>query len=192
MDPIKTLVDEHVLISRFVGLVAAAAKEIEAGRFPPREFFEMGVKFASRFADVFHHRKEEHLMFVRLAQIESGLIDGQIEALKYQHIQGRGYVAGIADSLDAYANGDPEAIETVRSCAASYSSLLQHHIHTEDHVFFPKARELLTDSDISKLERQFDQVRDRQGDDVFERYTDVVDSMSRALDITSTASSAEK
>jgi len=182
MGPIETLIEEHVLISRFIDLISAAADEIDEGRLPPREFFEMGVEFASRFADVFHHRKEEHLMFVRLAQIENGSIDGQIEALKYQHVQGRAYVASIADSLDGYADADPEKIHTVHESAAAYASLLRHHIHTEDHVFFPMARTALTDRDLSTLQRQFDQVRDRQGEDVLARYHEVVADMSRMLE----------
>ena len=64
-------------------------------------------------------------MFVRLAQIENGSIDGQIEALKYQHVQGRAYAASIGDSLDGYADGDPAKIHTVHESAAAYASLLR-------------------------------------------------------------------
>jgi len=182
MGPIETLIDEHVLIRRFVDLISASADEIESGRLPPREFFDLGVEFASRFADVFHHRKEEHLMFVRLARIQDGAIDGQIEALKYQHVRGRAYVASIAASLDGYANGLPTEIDTVRESAAAYASLLRHHIYTEDDVFFPMARAALSDQDLSALERQFEQVQDRQGDDIFVRYRQVVADMDQMLE----------
>jgi hemerythrin-like domain-containing protein len=181
MDPIETLKNEHRLIRWFVDLISRAAEEIDQGRLPPREFFEMGVEFARQFADTFHHRKEEHVMFVRLAQLRDGSIDGQIEALRYQHEQGRDFIRDIAEALDGYAVGDPVSIDNVRENAAAYASLLRHHMHTEDHVFFPMADATLTDQDVEELRSDFVGEQNRLGADTFARNHKLVVDMSDIL-----------
>ena len=89
MDPIEILRNEHGLIRRFVDLLSVAVTRLEVDQPPPRAFFDDGIEFVRGFSDGFHHKKEELVMFVQLAQKKNGAIDGQIEALKYQHDQGR-------------------------------------------------------------------------------------------------------
>ena len=181
MDPIETLLNEHGLIRQFVDTLTAAAERLEDGDRPPGEFFSMAVGFAREFADSFHHFKEEHVMFVRLAQKRKGEIDGQIEALRYQHDRGRSLVAAIDASLAGYEAGDPIKTADLLESAAAYASLLRHHIHLEDHVFFPLAVEEMDDEDVAALEEEFEKERDRHGSDTFERNHEVVVDMGSML-----------
>ncbi len=174
MDPIDTLRQEHDLISRFIDTLATAVERLEEDRNPPPEFFDKSVIFASEFADTFHHGKEELVMFRQLAQKKNGAIDGRIEALRYQHDQGRGLVSGIRDSIDGYAEGDPTAVAVVRENGAAYVSLLRHHIYTEDEVFFPMAREEMTDEEFAALTIEFETERERLGRNTFNRFHNVV------------------
>jgi hemerythrin-like domain-containing protein len=64
---------------------------------------------------------------------------------------------------------------------AAYASLLRHHIHTEDHVFYPMARKLLSADEMSQLEQEFDKERDRGGADTFERCHKIVVDMGSIL-----------
>ena len=174
MDPISTLQHEHDLINRFIDTLAMAVEGFEEDRKPPPEFFEKSVEFAAGFADTFHHRKEELIMFRQLAQKKSGAIDGRIEALRYQHDQGRSLVANIHDSIEGYAEGEPHAIAVVRESGAAYVSLLRHHIHTEDDIFFPMARVELTDSEFKALTGEFEKERVRLGVDTFDYFHQIV------------------
>jgi len=182
MDPIDTLRQEHVLISRFIDTFALAVERLEEDRNPPPDFFIKGVKFASEFADTFHHRKEELVMFRQLAQKKSGAIDGQIEALRYQHDQGRGFISRIRESLDAYAADDHMAAATVRESGAAYVSLLRHHIHTEDYIFFPMAREEMTDREFEALTIEFEKERERHGHNTFKNFNKIVQDMGAMLE----------
>lgn len=182
MDPIDTLRQEHVLISRFIDTLAMAVARLEEDRHPPPEFFSQSVLFASEFADTFHHRKEELVMFRQLAQKKSGAIDGRIEALRYQHDQGRNLVAGIRDSINGYAEGDPTAIATVRENGAAYVSLLRHHIHTEDHIFFPMAQAEMTEDEFDALALEFERERERLGPGTFKRFHKTVVHLGAMLE----------
>jgi len=182
MDPIDTLRNEHGLIRRFIDTLAVAVKWLEEDRNPPPEFFAKSVQFASGFADTFHHRKEELIMFLQLAQKKNGAIDGQIEALRYQHDQGRGFISRIRESLEAYSAGDPLAAAIVQENSAAYVSLLRHHIHTEDYIFFPMARDEMTEEEFEALTIEFDKESERHGAQTFEQNHKIVVDLKAMLE----------
>lgn len=169
MDPIETLSNEHGLIRQFLDVLSMAAEKIENGHRPSQAFFEKGVEFARTFADRYHHFKEEHVLFVQLAQKKRGEIDAQLEALRYEHERGRSLVTGIEGALPGYAEGDPIKTGELLENIAAYASLLRHHIHVEDHVFYPMARKTLTEKEFQALDPEFKKAHDKLGTDTFER-----------------------
>lgn len=181
MDPIETLRNEHGLIRRFVDLLSVAVSRLEVENPPPRAFFDDGIEFVRGFSDGFHHKKEELVMFRQLAQKKNGAIDGQIEALRYQHDQGRGFIVAIAGALDGYEEGDPGDTAVVRENTAAFASLLKHHIHTEDHIFFPMSRESMTAEEIEELGNKFEKVQEVHGADTFERFYKLVVNLDAML-----------
>jgi len=181
MDALDTLTNEHGLIRQFLDNLTLAGNSIEEGQRPPREFFEKGVEFARTFADTYHHFKEEHIVFVRLAQRRGGEIDAQLEALRYQHERGRELVSGMAATIDGYSSGDPNKTADLLQNMAGYVSLLRHHIHTEDHVFFPMARKNLDDEEMRGLETEFLKIQGKHGGDTFERSHKMVVDMGSML-----------
>jgi len=181
MRPLETLRNEHGLIRQFLDSLALAVTALENEERPPKEFFEMAVLFARTFADTFHHIKEEHVMFVRLAQKNNGAIDAQIEALRHQHDRGRNYISAIAEALDGYAAEKPIQTSEIIENTAAYISLLRNHIHKEDHVFFPMAQEELSDEEQDDLEREFEKTRQKAGEDTFETSHKLVVDMGSML-----------
>lgn len=90
--------------------------------------------------------------------------------MRYQHNQGRAFIRQIDGALPGYADGDVHAIEAIRENATAYVSMLRHHIHTEDNVFFPMAQRVLSGDDIREIRAEFDRERRLAGPDAFERY----------------------
>jgi hemerythrin-like domain-containing protein len=169
MDPIETLSNEHGLIRQFLDVLSMAAEKIENGHRPSEAFFEKGIEFACTFADEYHHFKEEHVLFVQLAMKKKGEVDSQLEALRYEHERGRSLVSGMKKALPGYVAHDPIKTGELLENIAAYASLLRHHIHVEDHVFYPMARKTLTESEFEALEPEFEKANDKLGGDVFER-----------------------
>ncbi len=169
MDPIETLSNEHGLIRQFLDVLSMAAEKIENGQRPSEALFEKGVEFARTFADHYHHFKEEHVLFVQLAQKKKGEVDAQLEALRYEHERGRSLVTGIEGAVPGYADGDPIKTGELLENIAAYASLLRHHIHVEDHVFFPMARKMLTQKEFEVLAPEFEKAHAKLGSDIFER-----------------------
>jgi len=181
MQPIETLSNEHGLIRQVLDSLDLAAHHIEEGRRPSRAFFEKALEFARGFADGYHHFKEEHVLFVRLAQHRGGAIDAQLEALRHQHERGRELISTIDRSLDGYEAQDPRATGELLEATAAYTALLRLHIHTEDHVFYPLARNVLGTDELDALGAEFARERERHGNDAFERFHKVAVDMGSIL-----------
>lgn len=181
MDPLETLSNEHGLIRQFLDNLSLAAHEIENGRRPSAAFFDKGLEFARTFADRYHHFKEEHVLFVRLAEKKKGEVDAQLDALRSQHERGRELIGKMSGSLNGYAVEDPSKTADLLEAMAAYTSLLRHHIHTEDHVFYPMAERTLTDAEMELIGTEFEAQREKTGPDTFERCHKLVVDMGSML-----------
>ena len=181
MDPVATLSNEHGLIRQYLDNLTMAADRIENGQRPSEAFFLKAVDFARSFADGYHHFKEEHVMFVRLAEKHKGDLDAQLNTLRLQHERSRELISGISNSLEGYVAGDPMKTSELLENVAAYCTLLRHHIHVEDHVFFPMAKKVLTPDEIEQLSQEFIKQREKTGGDMFERSHKTVVDMGSIL-----------
>ncbi len=170
MDPLETLANEHGLIRQFLDSMTLVAQRIENDEKVSAAFFEKAIDFARGFADGYHHFKEEHVLFVRLAQEKSGEIDAQLDALRQQHERSREFVSGMKRALDGHINGDPMKTMDLLENIVAYCATLRHHIHIEDHVFYPMAKKTMSADDMAKVGEEFEKQRQKHGVDSFERY----------------------
>jgi len=168
MRPLDVLRNEHGLIRQFLDNLDLAVEKMESNELPPREFFDKALHFAHVFADDFHHIKEEHVMFVRLAQKNNGELDGQIDALRHQHERARDHISAINGALDGYSANQPVQVGQVLESVAAYSSILRNHIHKEDHVFYPLVEKTMSADEEQQLHDEFEKARSKAGSDVFE------------------------
>ncbi len=181
MDVIQTLGNEHGLIRQFADNLTVAVERIEGGQRPSAAFIEKAVEFARGFADEYHHFKEEHVLFVRLAQKKRGELDARLDALRYQHERSRELVSAMSRSLDGYIARDDRLTSDLLESMAAYAALLRQHIHVEDHEFYPLARTALDADDMEALEEEFDKAREKHGPSAFERSHKLVVDMGSIL-----------
>lgn len=181
MNVLQTLVHEHRLIRQYLDNLAFAVERLEHGSKPPREFFENAVLFAREFVDKYHHFKEEHQMFVMLAQKEQGKHDPAIDTLRYQHERGRTIVAAIEQAIAGYASGDDNAMLAILENTAAFGALLRQHINREDSVFYPLAKKALSPADMEQLQQEFRKADEKVGPDCFARNEERVEKMEALL-----------
>lgn len=181
MEALDILRNEHGLIRQFLDSLHLAAERMEEGARPPKEFFEKAIEFARGFTDKFHHFKEEYVMFAQLAQKRRGAIDAQIDALRYQQERGRNYIAEIGNALDGYGRGRDVQATTVLENLAAYISLLRHHIHREDHVFYPMVAREFSEGELRSLLDLFRQEEAKAGGQAVENSRTLLEEMSALL-----------
>jgi hemerythrin-like domain-containing protein len=181
MNPVETLANEHGLIRQFLDNLTLAASRIEEGQRPSAAFFEKALEFARGFANEYHHFKEEHVLFVQLAALKKGEVDAQLDVLRFQHERCRELLSTIARSVEGYVGHEARATGDLVEALAAYAALLRHHIHLEDHVFYPLAGNVLSAGQMDSVARQFEQERERHGGDAFERSHKLVVDMGSIL-----------
>lgn len=181
MKPTELLISEHNLIRQALDNFSLAVEKLEKGETPSREFLEKAVEFARSFADKFHHFKEEYLMFGYFAQKKSGALDAQIETLRHQHERGRNLIGEIAHSLDSYSKWEDAQTIMLLENLAAYTSLLRHHIHREDHVFYPMVDKELSDAEQQALLDEFKKEDAKTGGTTFENSKKLVMKMGSLL-----------
>jgi hemerythrin-like domain-containing protein len=167
MDPIEILSEEHRLIRQALDAFSLAARKMEQGVNPPVEFFEKAVEFSRTFIDKRHHFKEEYLMFGRLAERHQSELDAEIEALRQQHDHGREFISEMGNALDGYGKGKDAQVTIMVENLAALVTLYRHHVHREDHVFFPMVEKDLPKEELDDLGELFVKEDEKAGRGTF-------------------------
>jgi hemerythrin-like domain-containing protein len=142
--PMKKLVDEHVLIKRWVALIPEVLNNLDVDSEEGRQILLDGVDFIRSYADKYHHAKEEEILFK--------YFDEDLDILKVMHEdheQGRSHVRAI---LEAIERRDRSAIAEHLN---AYRELLTEHIKKEDEILYPWMDRNLSDTQIGKLFSEF-------------------------------------
>jgi len=182
MKATEVLSTEHRAIERMLAVLEAAAGRLESGERVRPGLLRDAVDFVRNFADRCHHGKEEANLFPRLEARGLPSQEGPLAVMLHEHDQGRAYVGGMADALDAYEAGDQAAARTIAENARGYAGLLREHIMKEDSVLFPMADRLLSADDQRELEQRFEQVETEiMGPGVHERYHQLLDDLEREM-----------
>lgn len=137
------LMDEHRLILRMLDLLEMQAARVSEGAQPDFEFFTDAVAFVRRFADRFHHAKEEDILFAALVANGMPAENSPVAAMRMEHEQGRQFLRGLEEALCNYRAGIPGQRCSIVGNARGYCSLLRDHIYKEDHILYQLAERVL-------------------------------------------------
>lgn len=137
------LMDEHQLILRMLDLLEAQADAVERGAEPDAEFLAAAIDFVRRFADRFHHAKEEDILFAALVDNGMPAEHSPVAAMLMEHEQGRQFLRGLEEALSTHRAGSPGQLERIVENARGYCALLRDHIDKEDHILYPLAERIL-------------------------------------------------
>lgn len=144
--PMKTLVDEHVLIKRWLALIPAVVDNLDVDTTEGRELILDGVEFIRYYADKYHHAKEEEVLFQ--------YFDENLEILRVMyedHKTGRNHVKAILGALERKDRG------TIAEHLTAYGELLKDHIRKEDEILLPWMDRNLSDRQIGELFAKFNE-----------------------------------
>jgi hemerythrin-like domain-containing protein len=147
--PMKTLVDEHRLILRFIALVPAISDSIDLGREADRLLVVASVDFIRNYADRFHHAKEEDLLFARFDQASDIL-----KVMYEDHANGRARVMAAVEALERRDRTG------VAENLAGYTAILSQHIRKEDDILYPWMDRKLSTREVGELYAAFRKIDD--------------------------------
>ena len=150
--PMRELVDEHVLIKRWLALIPEVVKQLDVQSDEGRQLILQGIDLIRSYADKFHHAKEEDILFKYFDE-DSDIL----KAMHADHKQGRSYVQAMLEALD---RRDKDALGEK---LLAYRELLTDHIRKEDEILYPWMDSNLTTKQIGELFSKFNQVDEKIG-----------------------------
>jgi len=168
--PMKKLVDEHVLIKRWIALIPKVVENLDVESEKGRRLILDGIDMIRSYADKYHHAKEEEILFK--------YFDENTDILKVMHAdhtRGRSLVKEMFVALD---QKDPK---TIAENLMAYRDLLTEHIRKEDEILFPWMDNQLSNHQVGELFSKFDAV-DRQIDLSPDKYADFIDRLEKEFE----------
>jgi len=150
--PMKKLVDEHVLIKRWIALIPEVVKNLDVESEEGRRLILDGIDMIRSYADKYHHAKEEDILFKYFDE-EADIIKVMYE----DHTRGRGLVKEMLAALEKMD------AKTIAANLMAYRELLTEHIRKEDEILYPWMDDQLSTHQVGELFAKFNEV-DRQID----------------------------
>lgn len=170
--PVHAWHRDHVRFARLLDFLETQIAEFHAGRRPDYDLIRDAMFYLQRFADRFHHPRED-VAFARLLA-RNPEMELPINRLLQEHR----VIALAGEQLRKHLEdifGDA-VIEraTVEAAAATYLVYYRHHLAQEEANILPRAAELLTEEDWTTVAAAVPPVPDPLfGDDVEARFREL-------------------
>ncbi|MBI5867739.1 MAG: hemerythrin domain-containing protein [candidate division Zixibacteria bacterium] len=139
MEVCASLVAEHDVILHVLDALEKEAGTVDGGAPVRREFFASAIAFVREFADGVHHKKEEGILFPRMAEAGVPHEGGPIGVMLYEHDEGRTHIRAMDSALAKAADGDAPSRQILVRETRGYVALLRAHIMKENMILFPMA-----------------------------------------------------
>jgi hemerythrin-like domain-containing protein len=145
MTPTQILRTEHEQISVVLAVLAHLTDLLAAGL--PVDLKGLGtvLEFLHRFADGYHHSKEEEALFPALERAGLSAEGGPVGVMLAEHDESRELIEQMAAVLPQFGTS-AESVPAFVASARRYVSLLRLHILKENDVLFPMAERVLGDT----------------------------------------------
>jgi hemerythrin-like domain-containing protein len=156
--PVKQLVDEHVLIKKWIALIPEVLESLDIDSSDGRQLLLDGVDFIRSYADRFHHAKEEDILFGYFGETREIL-----KAMLDDHEKGRAHARAVAEGVERRDK------DQIAEHLQAYGELLSEHIRKEDEILYPWMDRELTVKQVGELFSKFAEVDRASGQEVTER-----------------------
>ena len=165
--PMKKLVDEHVLIKRWIALIPEVVKNLDVESEEGRRLIRDGIDMIRSYADRYHHAKEEDILFKYFDE-DADII----KVMHADHTRGRSLVKEMLAAIDK------KDTKIIAANLMAYRELLTEHIRKEDEILYPWMDNQLSTRQVGELFAKFDEV-DRQIDVSPGKYEVFIDQLEK-------------
>jgi hemerythrin-like domain-containing protein len=161
--PIQKLVDEHVLIKRWIALIPKVVNDLDVETEEGGQLIRDGIDMIRSYADKFHHAKEEEILFKYFDESSDIL-----KVMHDDHTQARGLVKAMLDALERRDQ------KNIAENLMAYKELLTEHIRKEDEILYPWMDNQLSTRQVGELFVKFTEADQQMGfsPDKYEHFID--------------------
>jgi len=158
-NPIQTMLDEHDIISQTESIIENLDKAWEQDSQKFKETVTLLVTFFKEYADGYHHRKEEEVLFPAISEHPDFVLQEIIDELMTHHEDFRDYAAEIKDALSQ--NDFEKSYKELNN----YLQDLLDHIAVENDELFVLAESLMDEDELETIFFKFKDIDMELGED---------------------------
>ncbi|HUK65857.1 MAG TPA: hemerythrin domain-containing protein [Anaeromyxobacteraceae bacterium] len=154
-EAISIIQDEHRSLAAVLHGLVHLTEAIEAGRAEPDfDLFDAMLTYIEEFPERLHHPKEDETLYRALRQRdpETAVI---LDRLESEHRQGQGLIVELKTALAYFRERGQEGLEAFAVALRGYASFHWNHMRTEEDHVLPRALEILTGEDWSRIDEAF-------------------------------------
>lgn len=151
-NPIDTMLQEHEAISQAADIVETLDGSWENDADGYTERATGLIAFFREYADGYHHRKEEEVLFPALKDHPDFVLDEMVDEFEQHHEDFREYAS---DAESALEDGDHAG--SYKHLKAYVNDLLDH-IAAENEEIFVLAENLLNENDLETIYFKFEDI----------------------------------
>jgi len=169
--PIKRLVDEHILIKKWIELIPVIIENINNESGDSRQLILDGLDFIRFYADKFHHAKEEDILF-EYTDKNSDII----KTILQDHESARSHVRATSEALK---RGNRNLIAEHLN---AYKELLKEHIKKEDEILYPWIDRDLSTTQVGELFAKFNEAEVKIDKETIEKCKSFIKELKQRIE----------
>lgn len=155
MKATETLMSEHRMIERVLDVLESATDSLMEGKTLQLTVISEAIEFIREFADGYHHRKEETLLFPLMNRYGVAIHGGPLCAMLDEHKRAREFLKDLEYAAKRFEGGDPVSRMLLILNARGYIYLMRKHIEKEDQSLFPLADQTIPFREQQDLMTEF-------------------------------------
>jgi len=148
-NPIQTMLDEHEVICQTEGIIENIDKLWETDLDKYKETVTILITFFREYADGYHHRKEEDVLFPEINKHPDFVLQEIIEEFETHHEDFRDYTVEIENAI-----GDNDFEKSYKELNNYLQDLLDH-IGAENDELFVLAETLMDEDELETIYFKF-------------------------------------
>ncbi|HEX7414555.1 MAG TPA: hemerythrin domain-containing protein [Bacteroidia bacterium] len=149
-NPIKTLFEEHSIITSAINISRQADKLIAKNDDVYEKLVRDLINFFRVYADQYHHYKEEHILFPEMSKKSDLLKDGIVNEMMDNHADFREMIKTTEDYLNK------QDFIRAQQQLHVYSEFLLDHIAVENEEMFQMAESMFSEDELEKIYFRFE------------------------------------
>jgi nucleotide-binding universal stress UspA family protein/hemerythrin-like domain-containing protein len=147
--------DEHRSLAAVAHGLELLARDAGVQGRPPRfDLLRAIVSYIRAFPEALHHPKEDTYLFRKLRE-RTKEFDETLDRLERQHVEGRGLVDELEQSIARYEADPVGGYERFAEAVRQFVSAQEQHMRLETRVVLPGAYKHLTAADWSEMGKAF-------------------------------------
>ncbi len=156
MDANEFLLYEHKIIFQLLEKLRFKIDSMRKSKELDLRFIDLFTDFFTTYIDIYHHGKEENLMFEKLKKKKlSESHKEEMDLLLKQHNLGREIVEKVIVLSAENLKGKTFNLQEILDLLGKFHKLYIEHARIEDESFFPKAINYFNDNEKEQLLQDF-------------------------------------